>query len=240
MQKGQVALFIVIGLFLLVIVGLFVTRTPLSERLPATVSPVKQFIGSCFTQSATRAVNWFYAADPDKLFVPLLHEDAVVWWPVWYDRGTIRLPDDVMSWIDTFASAAQARCTDHFTSFPSAVKEKGLSVDAEFVPRGVQLVLHQPVVVDDTELSDPYRVQVNLRLDVMLDVARGIMRQLQQNPDAIPIDYMVEQARAHRLNVTYAYLDQGGLSSQNVIIYQIDDLEADVSMPFIKFIARME
>lgn len=245
MKTGQISLYIVLGLLLLVFVGLFTIQR--SFFLPPRVGPsdaVRHFIESCFSQSAINAVVWFYAMDPERVFFPLLEDDgSTVWWPVWYDNGKIRIPEDVSLWVSRFAVAAQGRCTKSFASFPG-VKELGREVKVTTVPTGVLLTLNQPVRLESTgtrDLTEPYEIHVGLHLQTFIDVAHGLLQQVQQHPDYIPLKYIVDQEQQHHIKITYAYLDGDGHSYKNIVVYQLLDINADPKMKrnHLKFIARM-
>ncbi len=240
MQTGQVSIFLVIGLFILLILSLLASQYdfPLRWQRSTKDQAVQQFISSCFSQSAQQAVRWFYAQDPEREFFPLLDENTVVWWPVWYDRGTINIPKDPLGWITDFATASQRRCINTFAQFPD-VKQKELQVTATTYPQGIELTLHQPVSVETRELDGSYRQQVQFRLLPILEVAGQLLTTVKEQPDKIPIDFMVELGKKNNVEITYAYLENGGKTSRDIVVYQIKDLLAMTKTPSLKFIARM-
>ena len=247
---AQASLFLILSVLIVTIAGVFFSqqsglRMPVLPAL-SDVGVVGEFIAACLSQSAREAASLFYMQDSDVDLFPLIESGGkIVWWPVWYDRGKNNLPEDVNPWIADYAQEAQLQCTSVLQTFPVAVQERGISIAVNLEEDGVRVILHQPVVVggekDQTLLSDLYNQEVNLRVKIMLEVARGILGRIQEEPDQIPVEFIIDQAITHKLKVTYAYLEDDGKTDPNMVVYEIQDLLAgqNIDNPYIKFIARM-
>ena len=182
--------------------------------------------------------------DQKRNFLLLLDGETSIWWPVWYDSGEIILPEDVKPLISQFGMAAQGRCTDGFKTFQN-VKEISRDILVEYLPSGVLVTLNQPVYIGEEQVrvDITYKQIVGLRLKEMLDVAHGLLDKIKENPNFIPINYMIDDGIKNQMDITYSYLNGDDKKTfRSYVVYQIKDLTADskVTMPYIKFIARME
>ncbi len=203
-KKGQVTIFIIIGIVILAGVAMYLyikqqkvieEEITVTETVPQEFLPIKNYVQECQRRAAREAIvrlglQGGYIYLPDKInFNPLSYieivPDGFLKLPLWYYKGENRVPtiEDMQSQIGRYVSFNTENCVKGFADFEDKyeiVKLDNVSTKAVLGERGVILTTTYPVLAtlrgtaQSTKISQ-YQTDVNVDLLRIYGLATEIM-----------------------------------------------------------------
>jgi hypothetical protein len=180
-KRGQITIFIIIGIFILVLSAIFLyldkDRTDLTfqQSLPEEVVPIKNYVEECVRLNAEKAVlllgsqgGYIYlppmiSANPNS-YIPLV-EGSDLKVPYWYYEGSSRAPtlDEMEEQISTYVKLNLRSCLDDFEPFGQMfnIEEKGnISVKTSITENNIILTTTYPLDVKPRGTRQSTRVNL--------------------------------------------------------------------------------
>jgi len=199
-KRGQITLFIIIGIVLLLFValGVYITSettffTP-TDVTPPETGGVSFFIDSCIRQLADKAFNNIgltggYVELPQELIqdpfasIPYPLDEAKN--PFWYHLGEDRRPreDNIKAQVNNYIEINLRECVNNLESFTSQfdiVEKANMTVDTIFAANTVPIEVNWPMTITDKKglkIRDVefFRVELPIKFKQMYDLATEIM-----------------------------------------------------------------
>jgi hypothetical protein len=174
MKKGQITIFVIVGIFVLMAAAVFFflakdsTIESVEDVLPAEIGPVKLFVDSCLKKTVREGVieigrNGGYYRFNET--IPNFHLK-----PYYFYEGQVLVPslELVENQLELYVEQKLPYCTDWFKALPEFdVKINSLKANAKILPEKVIVGINYPLEVNQknqtTELSE-FKHELNTRL----------------------------------------------------------------------------
>ena len=199
LKRGQVTIFVVIGLIMLISVSLFLyfrySAYSGAELVQPEIVPVKNFVESCIGAVARNGIsilglNGGYITFPEEIENdPLSYlssgPSAAFKNPYWWYKGISRIPslEDMQGQLDAYIISEMPNCIADFGELQKDYNiEAGKKIEAEteFTDNDVRVVMTYPLTIksktNDTQIKlSKHAVQVPVRLKKTYELAKLIM-----------------------------------------------------------------
>lgn len=211
-KRGQITVFIVIGIILLIAVGLFITFRFLlmpepTITVPEEVAPVKEFIDICLEQTLTDAVvlagiQGGYTTLPDDLrqspygHLPVAGEFKT---PMWYYSGSTRIPEifEIEDSLNSYIEQNLDLCLQNFTGIEAYNVES--TIEAQVLTtinkEDVRANMFMPITIVKGEERfewEEYSVKVDAKLLKAYETAVQVLENENKNMflESVTVDMM--------------------------------------------------
>ncbi|MEK6934268.1 MAG: hypothetical protein AABW46_00145 [Nanoarchaeota archaeon] len=230
-KRGQVTIYVVLGLVILVVVGglfYFLSRGNGSNTISTLGSQaenVKLLIQNCFEENLLQAlylagVQGGYIEVPDNSLA--INEELAVAYGYFEGQDLLINKEEFALEIANYLNFVVEKCAD-FSSFNEFTIEKTSDPRSrlEIFDDRVESRLFYPVKVsrgsEVVNFEDLYVVDYNIRLGKMLGISKGIVEAERQNPDFIDVIYLKEEVEESGFEIDIVEVDV------NNILYVISD-----------------
>ncbi|MFC1753067.1 hypothetical protein ACFL96_06690 [Thermoproteota archaeon] len=253
-KRGQVSLFIILGIIVFVIIMFFLMARGKGfgggdrgagiaegEGEAAAASSLAGFIKACAEKTAKEAVIYTglrggvapvalgYSKDFSQNYLEF--KDV----PVHYDfeSGTDQTPtdNDIKLTLEYYMNKALPKCTQEFESFTQQgfeVDEGDVTSTATIGLKDVYFDITYPVSItreDVTESVEDTTVQVRVMLPKMIKTTRNYIDAQIDNPDYFRMGDLIEVTKDDSLNIEFEVFDQG---HGDIVVSLIDkEIEID-------------
>lgn len=219
-SKGQVTLFIIIGLVIILTVALvlYITRETAYEPIkripgvPEHVQPVYDYVATCLDSISKEGIA-LLGAQGGYITIPAIIDktpssfvpndpNGVSKVPLWFFEGEDRTPslDFMKSELSRYVRDRMPSCINNFTSFPQYQISQGTMIPiVTFTSSSVIVELDWPLQIDGVDRStklDRFVVEEPVRLKEMWLLAESIMKT--ENDQAwfenLTIDFLASSA----------------------------------------------
>jgi hypothetical protein len=218
-KKGQLTIFIIIGIVLLAIAGVayyYMTQIKKTEvssetsELSSDILPVKAYIDSCIKSVGKDAIFWIgqqggYYIPPEKSIV-----NYYLKIPYYYYLGDSVMPtmDRVERELAAYVNNMLPNCTNNLEEIESLgfnVEQGTVSTKARISPNMVTFDVNLPVVIKETNkkssVSDFKVVIGDIRLYTIYDVARNLTIGQLNDPTSICLSCVANIGTDTGLNI---------------------------------------
>lgn len=203
-KQGQVTVFIIIGLVLLLTIGIIIFFTTSKEpetKVSLDLQPVKTFVDECLQQVSAPAVL-LLAAQGGYIYLPehtaLVGEVKVGYG---YDNGKKQLLDieSMQAQLNKYIGEQLQACINGFTSLPGKNIEAGaMKVKTAIAKNNVAVVIDYPVTVvvgdpsnqQTKETIDTFSTTVNLRLGYVYEMAGNVLNKQAADKEYLDLTYL--------------------------------------------------
>ena len=212
-KKGQITIFIIIGIVLLVAVGfLFYYQTQIVERgdiqrifsFGLDVTPIEQYVQSCLKTVSLDAIENISEQGGYYNLDNVLSTDSSLYSTAYYfyeDRVLIPNKKKVEEEIENYINEHILFCISDFDAF----REQGFNISFGYTensvtlnPNEVIISMNMPVeITKQDQKKELKRFYVNLndvRLGSMLETASTLINNQLLDPDYIPLSYIYDVA----------------------------------------------
>ncbi|MEA3378258.1 MAG: hypothetical protein U9Q69_01325 [Nanoarchaeota archaeon] len=230
MKRGQISLFILIGIVVIAIIGLGIyfrssslKLTSESEQLlPVKVQNFKDNFISC-TNTLVKdnigiaGIQGGYLILPEDIF-----EDEDLALPFYYDKGQNKALsiEDVKNHLNEGITISLPLCADE-ESFPKLIIERGeLDVKIIMDDFATMAIINYPLTITQNEetfaLQEPYEIEFPVRLKTIIEAANGITEMNMDDPEKLDLEDMVN----YNLDIELFHPEEG------IEFYSITDADS--------------
>ncbi|MEA3430227.1 MAG: hypothetical protein U9R08_03060 [Nanoarchaeota archaeon] len=211
-KRGQVTLFIVIGIIMLIAVGLFFVFRQLSipgpdMNVPDEVVPVKLFVEACLEDTLKDAIvlagiQGGYTEIPEDLAVsPFGHLQVAGPFktPMWYYSGVLRIPEifEIEEQLNNYVNKNIELCIQNFTGI-EALTVNILSepkFSTQINKNDVSIVMNQDIEIvegDERFEWNFFSTEADVKLSKAYEIAKQVMEKENENMflETVTIDLM--------------------------------------------------
>lgn len=201
-KQGQVTVFIIIGLVLLLTIGIIIFFTTSKEpetKVSLDLQPVKTFVDECLQQVSAPAVL-LLAAQGGYIYLPehtaLVGEVKVGYG---YDQGKKQLLDieSMQAQLNKYIGEQLQACINDFTSLPGKNIEAGaMKVKTAIAKNNVIVDVNYPITVaalakeTTKETIDTFSTTVNLRLGYVYEMAGNVLNKQAADKEYLDLTYL--------------------------------------------------
>ncbi|MEA3429777.1 MAG: hypothetical protein U9R08_00740 [Nanoarchaeota archaeon] len=226
-KKGQITIFIIVGIVMLVAVALFVVLrfTGPEESLELNVGAVESFVEECLEKSATDGIKLMagqggYILLPEE-YIDTNYSDV----PYLYDEGAIltlsrkQLSEELDSYVNEFVPLCLNNLNAFKDQFDVVIGKPNAS--SLINDDNVIMNLQYPVIVSSGDISrelSKFNTKINVPIGKDFDIVNTIVASIADNPNYIDMTLLQE----FDVNVTLLPYDE------NSFLYGIED-------PFVIF-----
>ncbi|MBI4149906.1 hypothetical protein HY488_00720 [Candidatus Woesearchaeota archaeon] len=223
-KKGQITIFLVIGILLLV--GVFLTltiRSWITEKVEPEAQQavtlegqsIQTFVESCIDRVGRRGIYFLGRQGGYNQTPAPFRERDEVRIPYYIDEGVFQVPSIpiIESELVKYLQAELPRCIDNFASF----REQGytfelgeISTNMIIAENSLSITVRYPVtftIGDSTIKLDIFRKTIDFDFKSKYDIIHNFINQQEQNPNVILLGYLA--GVAYEKNFTYNLLQFG-------------------------------
>lgn len=200
-KKGQISVYIIVGLLIIFIVGGFLAvknRQDL-EKISLEAVPVKNYVDSCLEDSLIKSLRSFgiqgvVFEDPQDI-----ENLSLVSVPYFYYLGENRMPlkEEVEDILSYYIEGYFNECINNFTGlkqegYEIKYSEKGV-FSTKIEPRKVNIYLKFPLSIvrgDTTEVLENFGSELDFDFDRVYNVILDFIEEQDKNPGYIPIGHV--------------------------------------------------
>ncbi|MBD3312884.1 hypothetical protein GF345_00420 [Candidatus Woesearchaeota archaeon] len=235
-KRGQVTIFIIIGVSILVIVGaLFYirgssvdleTQSSISDEVEIDTSSLSAFISTCARQTAQDAVDYTAFRGGKDVRFDQGYQFAAVTIPYYFYEGENRFPtmDEIRQTLQDYMNENIKLCTNGFETFKQQgydIEESEISSTATIAEEEVIFEIQYPVTLvkgSSRQEESSFSTSVDANLLSMITTAEEYIQAQEQNPEAFRIKHMVDIVSDSNLEFEVIEKEEG-----SVIISLIDE-----------------
>ena len=198
-KRGQITLFIIVGLALLILSGIYAhyveTQLEEPEIIPAEAEPIKAFAEGCISDIAQQGLQLMaeqsgYIEIPSELekdpssYLPL--GNGAVKIPYWYHKGNSRVPSLSLmeSQLSRYITGRLKDCTSNFDAFEKEfeIKEQSLKVLTTIGEKDVVIAVEYPLIIRSKAKAEELRISkfrtaLPVRLKQVYELASKFMQE---------------------------------------------------------------
>ena len=221
MKRGQVTIFIVVGILALLITGiiLFIVKdtSEIETVDTSSVESVKLFVDSCLQDASTQAMRlvsmqggYNTVPEPSQNFVFL---DI----PYYFDQGQGKVPTKarIEHEMSEYVSRHVENCLDFSIFEEFEIKEGEMNVDVQLTESSV-FALTLPLMITQgdiiTEL-DRFEYSLPVNFEHVHAIIQDVIREHQLNPNYVPMGHLSVLAQDEEFTFEISYLDD------DVVVY---------------------
>lgn len=202
-RKGQLTLFIIIGIVLVfsVAIILYIQQQALTSfkadelsALSNEMQPVKLYVDKCIEDTVVPGIIYLgtqggYLNPPlETLFT----ENALI--PYYYNKGANTMPslNTLQDEIAAYVESAVPVCTDGFTQFPFNITTGAIKATARIGEQNIVIGVKYPITAKlsgKEEHIENFVLQVPIRLGHIYDIAQQVVQKETKTPDQIDLAY---------------------------------------------------
>lgn len=205
-KRGQISLFILLGIAAVIIISVLFSQKAAIQEEPkpvfsSDVAPIRLFSEQCFERVAEDAV---VSAGYQGARAVLYEDDNFLELPDFYtsygyyegNDNTIT-KEEAESLISQYVQEEVLNCIGNYSNFVGQKITPEVDtpiVNTSLLDSRVEIVMNYPIAVEQqekkTEVTEPYRAVLNVRLKHMMEIEKELVSQTAQHPDLINMDYL--------------------------------------------------
>ncbi len=245
MKKGQVTVFIILGIVILLVIAgvIFLLRTPVEEIENKNIeeintNPITFFVENCVTKTTTNGVRDLGIQGGYYKVVP---ENAVKEFAFDIPRYSAKSNQKIISKevfaqeLSTYVHDHLGECIQHFNVFAKEYNIKELddySAEVEIVPKKMIVRLNYPLEIslgETTKSIDSFDTEIRMDLDRFLDLVYQSFLEVKKEPEYMPLgvltqlaytnDYQIENTNIDDDTVVYVYLFNPQLKDSEPFVF---------------------
>lgn len=235
-KRGQITVFIIVGIVILVILALFLfIRGEKEIEMPEEIdtTSVKNFVSSCLAITGKEAAVYTgklggYYVVPEPYVV---YENSLV--PVYCDEGVNKTPakERIEQEISAYVDNNLIACINDFSNFPGMKIEAGdISTKTTITQNGLLFELTYPLLINEKQSLDLFTKEVPIELGKIYSVVNEQIKDQVSAPESVCVECMVDYGLQN--NLEFDLIDYGG----NNIIIILKDMETEINGEPYKFI----
>ncbi len=215
MNKGQVTVFIVIGVVMVLVLGItfVLMQNVAKERLRAEAEqlpvlraePLQQVVENCVQDSLERAVFFISRQGGYYQTPPPYFEFAVFAVPYYFDQKILSVPTkaEVEKNIAEFIVDDFPLCKEELARFPQKIiiddePKVHVSLFASTIWAGVTIPIHL-YLGEDIVTLDQFQAKIPSELSTILEVRDLLLREQEKYPEAVRLSELVQLAEERHL-----------------------------------------
>ncbi|MBD3312890.1 hypothetical protein GF345_00450 [Candidatus Woesearchaeota archaeon] len=247
-KRGQVTVFIIIGIILLIIIGavFYFVRTgsqvDVSDEVVIDTSSLQNFVASCAKQTAQDAV--VYTGERGGLFTGLsdvlpysseyhIYEGIAI--PYYYYEGqnTALSEADITNALNTYMQTYLSECTSGFEVFRQQgydVNEGEIVSNAIITEESVLFDIEYPITLrrdGSSQTEDRFSTEVSTDVRNSIEAVYDYLDAQEGNPNAFRLQHLVDICWENSLR--FDAVDRG---NGNVVVTLVDDNSLVKGNPF--------
>lgn len=211
-RRGQVTVFIAIGLILVFIVGLVIYKVA-SLKKPVTkpaadyskLAPVQNLVESCISSVGTEAI--LLLGEQGRIYPQAFIQSPTASISYFYYKGNGFFPARMQYLegdVSRYITENLAECLDAFSDFDYTItgEDERLRVTTRFNQRDATLTVYYPVSVDFGDSKSTlteFSAQIPFSFQDIYDLSRDIYSMTKEDPAWVDLDFLSEQPYEVRL-----------------------------------------
>lgn len=230
MKKGQVTIFIIVGIIIVGIVLLFLflfnNQKKIKEPAFIEVSPVYDFVQECFETTSKEAL--YFIGLHGGYYIPP-KESTIFGVPYYiYDsQSKIISKEKIESEISRFVEESLPLCLGEFESFPEFKIEKGKPKASTEIGDGSVFIDLDYVIRISKEESvyflDEFESEIPVRLNTVYEVCEFIFNYQLENPGQVCLSCLLNLEEEKQVQINMQ-------SDDTAIVYEIVDEESTLEV----------
>lgn len=203
-NKGQVTVFIIIGLIVVVIAGLLLYVNSMQRddqqlvdtlELPLEIQPIHNYVSTCIKDTATRGL-YLLAIQGGYINLPseyLSADYSDVGYSYYYEGSSLVTKEEMESQLEQFINENVPECVDFSIFSEYEITNSEIEANVDILPNNVIFDLDYPITAKQgdkvTELS-LFREEIPLRLGYLHTILASIVDKTLDDPDWIDLTYL--------------------------------------------------
>ncbi|PIN70004.1 hypothetical protein COV93_03240 [Candidatus Woesearchaeota archaeon CG11_big_fil_rev_8_21_14_0_20_43_8] len=203
-KKGQIAIFIILGIVLIIGIGFFIyimgqqsklgeAKTLVTEEVPVQLEPIKLYVQNCLKTTAAEAVRLLGAQGgyifPKNPYL-LTNYSSIAYG---YDRGKNTLPTEstMENELASYVVFGLPLCTANFIEFSSMdLRTEAVRAGVDITEGKVVFTIDYPITLV-TKTGEPkiskFAYELPVRLDHVVSISNSVINGLISDPDNIDL-----------------------------------------------------
>jgi hypothetical protein len=227
-SKGQVTIFIIIAILVVVFgVLFFVFKDDLElGETPLEIAPIVNFVQECVDDVSEQTI-YFIGLHGGYYMPPEKSTDSGI--PYYSYENTISFPskNKMELEISQFIKDSIPNCINNFSNFNDfEIKEGNIDVISEIKEDSVYISVNYPITIkkgEEVNSLKEFKSQIPVRLDIMYETSKFILNYSSKNQGRICLTCLFEFQTDKNIQINLRSIDNG-------IIYEIVDKESTLSI----------
>lgn len=228
-KRGQVTIFIILGIIIILVIGLFLALTKKTttaqlvvERetsLAAKVTSVKLFVQDCLEQTSQEAI--FFTSEQGGYYsTPApYYEFAFFEVPYYFDQKILLIPNKKMMEreLEEYIKTNIGGCLNEFKLFHGEVSGRDNSVNVTISKNNVVSVLNTDITIRTDDASthlNTFTATIPAELGLALEIRDLILEEQEKYPQAVRISELAILTQQYPVLIDLAEVE-------NTVIYKI-------------------
>ncbi len=193
MKRGQISIFVIIGILIIVVVGIwFGVRSGIfeKEKVNPEVQPIYSFVEDCLKKTGYEAID--YTSKKGGYFVsPNLSLDNGIPYYLYEGKNLMPSKEKFEEQISLYIEDSLIFCINGFIDFPDfEVEFQDLKTETKILDENVEIKLNYPLSILKGENSYTFKnfeVDIPVRLGIVYSSAFDIILNQMDIPDSVDI-----------------------------------------------------
>lgn len=230
MAKGQVTVFIIVGIVIVLVLGItiFLMQKVAKERLQAEAEqplvlreePLQQAVDDCVQDSLERAVFFISRQGGYYRTPPPYFEFAVFNVPYYFDQQILSVPTkvEVEKNLAEFIRHDFAVCEEEIKRFPQKITIAGKpTVQVSLFPSTIRATVAIPLhlhIGESIVTVDQFQAKISSELSTILEVRDLLLQEQEKYPEAVRLSEVVHLAEERNIPFTLENIE-------GTVLYQL-------------------
>ena len=208
-KKGQVTLFIVIGLILLLMIGIYFyisSIKPSEEKITPDLEPIKIFVDTCLEQTAVPAVL-LQASQSGYLYLPENNgkpnyaetDSGNIPYGFVGDKKQLLSKESMEKQLNTYLAQEILKCINSFKSIPGKkieVEEESAVVTSSIDRNIIRITFNYPITLDvkgdgtQLEKLEEFSTDIPLRLGHVVEIIHKILDSQEEDSQYLDLELL--------------------------------------------------
>ena len=226
-KRGQVTIFMIIGILILIIIGsFFLTRSYLEEKRIETEAeiiqqeikmsaPVKQYIESCLDSTSKKAL--LFVGKQGGYYELPLQSDTFFLMPYYFydNKSHLISKKELEMQISNYINHELFFCVKNFVFFEEHgydIKQEDVSTSTIITKNKVTLDLNFPVTLakgDSVQNIFKFTTSINSRLGTVYEVITELLKEQENDPSSICVSCGAILGIKHDVRVEMSFIEEG-------------------------------
>lgn len=187
-KRGQISIFIIISLVIVVSVILFFFIGDFSResKISKNVLPVHNFVKECIEKTSKDAL--VYVGDHGGYYeVP--NDSLIIGIPLYFNKGYVKIPlkEDIEVQLSNYLDDMLFFCTKNFVDYPAyKVKQKEIKTSSKILNDRVLFDIKYPLDIEidnETYFFENFEAEIPIRLNAIYNVSSEIVKYQKEFPE---------------------------------------------------------
>ncbi|MBI1969073.1 hypothetical protein HYS48_00125 [Candidatus Woesearchaeota archaeon] len=206
-KKGQLGVFLIIGIILLIVFllyqyfakqGSFLKAGEEGLTVPGELQPIHAYVTNCIQEVAVPGM-YLLGIQGGVIFPKgnmLVTENHIVAYGHSYGENVLLKRGQMEQEMDRYMEVSLNHCLENFTAFQGQGKRisvGSIAADTTIAEEEVTIEVQYPITVEEEgarNTLEHFRVSIPIRLGHILDVAKAIIQKEQVEPESIAMPYL--------------------------------------------------